>query len=368
MKFNFSHILFKYLIRNFISAFLAVFICFFFITSLLEGMELIRRASYGYVIPNGIIFKLTILKTISTISLFFPFMIFISTILFYLIINHKLELTVIRGFGVSNQKIAQCLSFVAIVIGILYIVIFDTISALSISQIKQIENTAFHKVENNEPGITITNSGLWFKDVSANNSYIIYAKSFSQTSNFLLYVRFFEFDENLNFKKSIHSTKAQIQDGKWIINNAIEIDSDGNRIVKDIIEIKTDLSLKNINRMTTDPKSISVWNISRYVNMLEKLGLSTLKYKIQLYTQLSSIIQILAFVLLATICCISYNIRNIKRYSFKIATALMLAFPIHFVNNVLIAFGNNAALPPTIATFFLPALSVVCFASYILYK
>lgn len=366
MKLSFSNILFKYLAKNFIFSFLIVFICFFFITSLLEGMEIVRRISYGYTANHTIIFKLIFLKTVSTISLFFPFVLFISAILFYLIINNKMELTSIRGFGVSNKKIAQGLGLLTLSIGIFYIAIFDTISALSVEKVKQIESIVFHKHDSGDSGITITNSGLWFRDVSESNSYIICAKSFSQSSNSLTHIRFFQFDSDMQFEKSIYSKEAKIVDeGQWVIEDSVIIDSEGNKTENDIVKIPTKLSLKNINRMTTDPRSIAFWNITQYVTMLEKVGLSTLRYRMQLYIQISSIIQMIAFVFLASIFCISYNNRDLKRYSCKVASAIIIAFPIHFTNNVLIAFGANETLSPVLATLFLPAILALFFMFYI---
>lgn len=368
MKLRFSDILYKYLARNFFFSFITVFICFFFIASLLESMEIIRRLSHGYNAPHTLVLKLITLKTVSTISSFFPFIIFVSTIVFYLIINNKQELTSIRGFGVPNRKIAQCLSIVTFLIGVFYISIFDTISAFSVEKVKKIESIVFQKYNQENAGITVTNSGLWFKDISENSSYIIYAKAFVQNSNSLRCVRFFQFGKNLDFQKSIHALKAQIKDGIWSIEGVIIIDSEGNKTEKSSIEIPTKLSLKNINRMTTDPKSVSLWNLTRYINMLENVGLSTLKYKMQLYIQTSSIIQMIVFVLLASIFCISYNSRDMRRYSLKVASAVILAFPIHFINNVLIAFGSNGTIHPISATLLLPITLLFFFGYYILKK
>lgn len=367
MKFNISHTLFRYLSKNFIRSFIIVFICLFFITSILEAIEVIRKLPHGDLPCSHVtLIQLISMQAIASIASFFPFVVFISAVVFFTIMNNKLELTTIRTMGISIAQIVKVLTFSTLILGVFYITVFDTISAFSIEEIKKIERKIFQNKDNDEK-ITVTNTGLWFKDIRENNmSFIIHAKSFGSSSNNLTNISFFEFDKNLNFKRSIYAKKATIVNKNWIIENSTSVDTSGVAIDSVKLQIPTNLSLQSINRMTTNPRSISFWKLSKYVSMLEKVGLSTIRYRMQWYIQISSIIQMIALIMLASIFCIAYNPRDTKIYALKVAIVLTIAFPIHFINNVFIAFGINETINIFVSTFVIPIFSIITLLIFIL--
>ncbi len=358
MQLNPSKILYKYLSKRFFLAFVIVFVCLFLITFLLEGMEIARKAAYNHTSFNLSLFELGAFKTLSTISSFFPFVVFISCILFFVLANNKLELTAIRGFGISVWQLSKCLGLTTIIIGVFYCAIFDTISALSVEKVREIERLVFHK-NRFDPNITVTNNGLWFKDLQDENYYIIHARSFNENSEALLNIRFFKFKEKSDLQCSIYGKKGIIKDGKWVLDNAKVVDVSGEVTFHQTLEIPTQLSLNSVNKMTTDPKTISLWSIPKYIDMLEKVGLSTLRYRMQQYVQCSSILQMLMLMMLATMFCVSYDHRNVKSYVINVVFVMFVAFPLHFFNNVLIAFGTSGKIPIFYSTFLFPSISLL---------
>lgn len=361
MNFGIFNILFRYVTKNFLLSFAIVFFCFFLVTSLLEIMEVVRRIPHGHSCFGGLIIELVVLKGITTISSFFSFTVFVSVVLFYIFINNRLELTAIRGFGLSPFQILKCLIFSTALLGAFYMGIIDGVSALSVEHVKKLERQVFHDEQKENSKITVTNTGLWFKDKNENNSYIIYAESFDKHSEAFLKVRFFKFDSSLNFLESIHAQKATINSRAWRIRNALIVDTNGVEKQQNDLTIRTKLSLRGVNKMTADPKSISIWNLAKYAKMLENVGLSTLRYRIQWCIQISNILQMISLVMLASLFCISYNHRNPKKYTIKVIGVTMMAFPIHFLNNILIALGTNETIPVFASTFALPCLFTVLF-------
>jgi lipopolysaccharide export LptBFGC system permease protein LptF len=328
---------------------------------MLEYMEITRRFSSNHItISYGIITKLTILNAIVTIAAFFPFTLFLGTILFFITIHGKMELTIIKCIGISACQLASCLLFSTVLMGAVYLTILDGLSVISVNKIKLIESN-ITKQKQLEEEMTVTNQGIWFRDALKTKSYIVYAKSFIELQKKLLNVKFFEFDNQNNLLKSIYSDTAEISENLWKLTNAKIIDITGIEKTKSVVEVPTTLSFKNINKMTMNPKSISFWSISKYVKVLDEVGLSSIKYKISWFARLSSIFQMIAFVLLTTVFCVNYNSRNTSRYTMKMATLLVMAFPIHFTNNVLVAFGENGSIPIWIAAFCIPSfITIAC--------
>lgn len=353
-----SSILFRYISWSFIKCFLIVVLCFLFITAMLESMEIVRRfANNQSIVSYKTIIELTVLNSIITVSSFFPFTAFLGTILFFTNMHSKLELTVIKVCGVSIKEIVKCLLFSVSLIGTVYITVFDGLSVYSINRIKSVESKLTKFNSKTDDGITVTNQGIWFKDASESKSFVIYAKSFYKNS--LLNVRFFEFNKNDDFVSSFYAESAYIEDKSWKLDNVKIIGVDGVETKQSKVIIPTLLSFGGISQMTTNPKGISFWSLSKYISTLEKVGLSSTKYRVHWYLKLSSIFQMMALVMLVSVFCMNYNPRNTKKYALRIAVLLTIAFPIHFTNNILIAFGENGDIPIFVAVFSVSFITII---------
>jgi lipopolysaccharide export system permease protein len=327
-------------------------------TAMLEYMEIVRRfSSYHIAVSHKIIIELTVFNAIATVASFFPFALFLGTILFFVTIHSKMELTAIRCIGVSTLQISRCLLLTTLLIGTVYITLFDGIASCSVQRIKTIE-AKLTKKDRIDEKMTVTNKGVWFRDVYYGKSYIIYAKSVLNQQHKLLNVRFFEFNENDGLQSSIYSDSATISSNVWELRNAKIIEIDGTEKVMPSVTKKTQLSFSNIDKMTTNPKSISFWSMGKYIAMLEKVGLSSIKYKINWYSRISAIIQMIALVLLAIVFCIDNQMGHRGRYPMKLAILLLFAFPMHLINNVMMALGENGSMPIWVAAFALPALII----------
>jgi LPS export ABC transporter permease LptG len=337
-------------------------------TAMLEYMEIVRRfATHHITVPYKFIIELTILNSAVTIASFFPFTAFLGTILFFTTTHGRMELMIIKCVGVSVRQLVRYLLCSALMMGGVYITILDQISAFSVNKINSIESKITKKTQIEEK-IAVTNKGVWFRDAWQTKSYIIYAKSFLNSQKKLLNVRFFEFDEQNNFKNSIYSDSAEISDTSWQLANAKIIGVDGSERTISLFKTPTNLSFGNIDKMTTNPKSISFWSMAKYVDMLEKVGLSSTKHKINWFARLSSLIQIIALILLASIFCVNYDVRNTKKYALKVAILIAIAFPIHFANNIMIALGENGRLTIWFAAFSVPIFTTLITYLHLLKK
>lgn len=273
--------------------------------------------------------------------------------------HSKLELTVIKVVGISTQNIFKSLFVAVSILGVLYISVFDGFSAFSINEIKKTDIKLKQETRGIDKNLTITNSGVWFRDVFESSFYIVSAKTFDSKKLSLFNVRIFEFGKNNELVRSIHTPNAVISKGYWNLGESSIVTSAGLETQESNLKLPTRLSFSNINKMVANPNSVSFWSVGKYISMLDKVGLSSIKYRIHWFSRLSSILQMFAFVMLATAFCINYNSRNTRSYIIKVAILISLAFPIHFFNNVMIAFGESEIIPIAFSAFFIPALTLL---------
>ena len=337
----------------------------FFIVAFIEGVEIMRRI----VELDGKILcflYVVLLKSTITISSFFPFIAFLAAIMCIVVLNNRLELIVMRCLGISVYQIAFILSTCAIFLGILYLTIFNYTTTYAVREIKILE-PKITTTQQNVDHYAVTKTGLWFKDTNNENDFIIHSRSLNEKKQTLHNANFFVFDKNMSFLYSIYSVDVKIENDYWIIKNAILITTDNRAKHIKSLYIPTSLSIAKINNMMLNPKSIYLWQISKYISILDKIGLSTTRYKIQLFSQIASVIQILAFIILATVLCVVKQPRCTNKYYMKVGIAIILAFPIHFVNSMLIAYGINESLSAFTSTIIFPS-SILLYLLYFMRK
>ncbi|MDR0695432.1 MAG: LptF/LptG family permease [Holosporales bacterium] len=350
-------ILSRYIKKVYMRCFCVVILCFFFIISILEIMEVIRKYfSNSINISHLVITELAVRHTVVSTFSFFPTVILLSTIMFFIIMHGKLELTVMKVSGITSLGIIRSLLAIVALLGVFYISVLDEFSASSVKKIAYLEMRLKQNSRGTDKSMTLTNKGIWFRDSYEGKSYIIYAKLFDLKVSALRNIGVFQFSKNHELQSTTYARTASIYGGKWHFLEARKIDMDGNKSFAPIEEIPTNLTLSDIQQMVANPNSISFWSIKKYASMLESVGLSSIKHVVTWFVRLSSILQMFAFVLLTTAFCQNYNPRNNKRYSLKIAVLIAASFPIYFFNNILIAYGESEQIPISIAAFVVPCL------------
>ncbi len=346
----------KYIIKNFIKSFIVVFLCFYVIISLLELMDAVRQYfSAGYSPSVTQIMKITLCRATVTICTCFSFAVLFATVIFFTTMHNHLELNIIKGSGASPYKILRMLFVAVSILSLSYISVFDTLSVYSY----RTQDISLAKPQSKGENLSVTSKGIWFRDICDNKSYIIYARNFDRITTSLNGIRVFEFDEKGNFVNTILAHSALIKDNVWYIQRCKIITRSGDTIKQDVHTLPTKLSYKTINKMVADPHSISFWKIMKLANLLEKVGLSSRSYQMHWFLRISTILQIFAFVAIAAAFLMRYNHRDRKPYVQKASALIACAFPLHFINNIILAYGENGAMPLSVSTFLVPIATLL---------
>ncbi|MDR1333210.1 MAG: LptF/LptG family permease [Holosporales bacterium] len=358
---RFTGILSRYIIKSFFKSFATVIVCFVFTIAILELMEVVRRCfSNSLHVPLMTLLKLTAHHTAISVFSFCPFTVFLASILFFTTMHWKLELTAMRTMGATTFDILKSLLIGAALLGAFYITVLDLISAHSINEVALLDTAIKAKFRQPQDNcLAVTNSGIWLRDVCDQKSYIINASSFDISQKTFSNFRLFEFNEHSELVQSVYSASAKILNGQWVLSKATIATASGQGETLDQMKIDTTVSVSKIDKMKANPAGISFWSMGKYIDALEHTGLSGAGYRIHWFVRLSSILQMFAFIILATAMCRNHNIRNSRRYAIKVAALVAVAFPIYFLNNVMVALGAHGRLPGQIATCIVPLFTML---------
>jgi lipopolysaccharide export system permease protein len=208
-----NNIIFNYLLKNFIKTFFLITLIFYvfgIILNLFEEIEFFKDLNVNIFTP----LILTSIYIPSMIIKILPFIIFISSMWFMINIRNNKDLLTLKIFGFSNFKIFFILAFASFVLGWVILLFANPItSAMS----KYYEKTKSGFSRDIDHLVTYNRNGLWIKENLQDSQRIISA---SKPDGFeLLDVQIFHLDKNSNLINKITSSKANIKNNTWILEN-----------------------------------------------------------------------------------------------------------------------------------------------------
>ena len=334
-----SYIINKYLGKEFIKIIFFVTMIFFslgFIMNLFEEINFFKDFDVGIYLP----IMLSFLFIPTLINNFFPFVILLSGIWFFLKIQKTDELTAVNVSGMSNLSIILIPSLISIILGIFFVTSVNPITSLLVKKYETIKGS-YEKDQ--EYLAAITENGIWIKEKNVKKNYII-RSAFLQNKS-LMDVTIYEFDQNNNFTKRIEATSADISSVKWSLNNVTIIDVSGTILSKNIENISyiSIYDIDKIKSLYSNLDTISFWKIENEIKLLEERGYSTKEMQVKLHRSFAFPFFLLSMVLLSSVFTLGTRYKdNNWGYVFITIISSVLIF---FFNDFSAALGKTEKLP-----------------------
>ena len=208
-----SHLINKYLSKEFIKIVTntsVIFFCLGFIMTLFEEINFFKDLDVNFNMP----IILSLLFSPSLLHNFFPFIILISGLWFFLKIKKNDELTAINVSGMSNISVIIIPGLLSVFLGIIFVTAFNPITSTLVKKYETIKGA--YELDT-EYLASITENGLWIKEKNLQKNNIIKASYFKGEN--LFDVSIYEFDKNNDFTRRIEAQSANISNLKWLLKN-----------------------------------------------------------------------------------------------------------------------------------------------------
>ncbi|MEI8295132.1 MAG: LptF/LptG family permease [Alphaproteobacteria bacterium] len=336
------------------------------VVSLFEATEYARRAGGRAHVGTSLILEMVFLRLPQHLELLLPFMVLLATILSFWRLHHSGEIAVARSSGVSIWQYASGLSFVIIILSVVDLVVLNPIAAAMTSRLKNLEAITFSGQENR---LAISETGLWLREAHQAKSQpsegqpsrqsIFHAKSANLKEDSFYDVSFYQFSEAGKYLETINAKKAILKDGYWELTNVNQWRDETVRELQ-TFKIPTELTIHKIQDGQLSPQSISFWQISDYIGILDKSGLSTTGYRLYWHAHLSKVGFMISMVLLGLAFSLRHPARSINLLS--IGSVLSLGLLIYFMRDVVYALGLADKIPVMLASW-TPAVVTALLAS-----
>ena len=178
-----------------------VFLCLIFVLNIIEEIKFFDDLNLSFLYP--VIFTLLNLPTI--LFEICPFIFLITTQMFFLELYNRDEIIIFKQYGVKNLDIIKFISFISLIVGILLVLGFYTLSS-NLKNNYLIFKNKF--TDDNKYLAVINESGLWIKDEVNDYVNIVHAKSIEK--NFLKDVSINQMDKDHSLVQSIFAEEIDL--------------------------------------------------------------------------------------------------------------------------------------------------------------
>lgn len=334
----------RYLISLFFKKLILISIIFLTLTIILTVFEEITffdEKSSSFYMP----FLLAALNSPTIILEILPFVMLITTQLFFLEIIKKKENELIKLNNLDNFYLIKLLSFCAFLFGIIVITIFYPFS----SKLKFI----YFEFKNiySEDGKYLkhfSENGLWIKDEIDNKIYIINGSE--KKDDLLMNVFISEFDNNFNLINNFSSKKVDISSNKWILEKPILFKDNKQIRLDENIKIKSHFDSEKISKSFRNLNSLNIIQLIKEKEENKMLGYSSEEIDLHILKIISLPIYFSIMVIISSI--IMLNIKKDKPYIFHILLGITLSVIIYYINNIFDIFGLTNKIPIYLSVFF----------------
>jgi lipopolysaccharide export system permease protein len=344
----------KYLVTKFFKFFfisVLIFLSLGIILNLFEEIEFFKNLNLSFTIP--IILSLSYVPTL--ILELLPFIVFLSSIYYFLHLRSSKDLLSIKVFGYSNIKIILILSFFSFFLGLLFLFAINPITSLLV---KYYETEKAQYARDIDHLISVNKNGVWIKEIDENGYKIINAEKLNNES--LEKISIYIFSNNKLLKR-IESESAQITSSPWLMKNVhvYEILENKNVFFENY-KFKSSNTTDKINSLYKNLNTISFLDLILNYSQLNKKGYSKKLLDEKLNKFASLPVFLFLMVVLASIFTIG-SLKN-KQNFYYILISILICVIIYYFKDLSIALGKTESISLVLSVW-MPVLLISLFCS-----
>ena len=344
----------KYLILKFSKIFfntLLVFLSLGIILNLFEEIEFFKNLNLSFTLP--IVLSLSYVPTL--VEELLPFIIFLSSMIFFLSLKSSKDLLSIKVFGYSNIKIVLILSFFSFLLGLFFLFAINPITS---ALVKYYETEKAQYAKDVDHLVSVNKNGVWIKENDNLGFKIITAEKL--VNNNLKNVSIYIFVET-KLTKRIESKSALITNKMWQMKNVYvyNILEDRTDIFENY-EFKSNNTSDKINSLFRNLNTVSFLELILNYSKLNEKGYSEklLNEKINKFSSLP------LFLFLMVILAAIFTIGTLKSKQnfYYVLISILTCVIIFYFKDLSIALGQTEKISLTLSVW-MPIIIISLFCS-----
>ena len=334
----------KYIALNFFKYFVGVLVAICFVIFIFDFLELTRLTS-GKGVGVSTIILMSLQRVVIYLQRLLGIVILIASVLTFSNFAKSSEIVIFRSIGLPSWQFIAPAAAMALILGLLYVGIFNPITSRITSSYKKMES---QYIKNNSSNMSLSKTGLWIMQVDKTyTTSVLHAKRVSPATQEVFEVTFYLLNESGDFSGRIDSESALLREGYWEIKNAYVSDEKKLSAFQESYILPTSITFDRIQDSLIPPESLSFWQLQSFINIAENSGLSVVRHKVYFQKLLMIPLFFISMVFLGAVFSLS-PARFIKNYK-KYGLVMLTGFAMFFLGDVFSALAMSGSIPISLA-------------------
>ena len=337
-------ILSRYFMKNFFLWFTIFLFGILCLVILVDFSEQMRKAASRPDISTLQIVEMVFLKLPFLAQQLTPFIVLFSSIFVFWKLNRSNEIVVARASGISVWQVIFPVAAAAVLIGVIDLVVINPVTATMMEKYMRVNAELFH---GSKGGFTLSETGIWIRHMNPNGPIVIKIDSINDKDKSLQKIMILDYDIDNNYRGRIDADKGQFVKNGIELTNAVFMPL--NQPIRNKVKAVylTNLTKKDFFDTNIPPEALSFWEIPSYVKLVERAGLSSVKYQLYWQSLVASLVWLAAMVVLAATCSLRYIRSN--NTAVLIGIGISLGFVLYFLRDIANAMGIAGTLSTVFA-------------------
>lgn len=360
---RFSATLGRYLGRHFLLSFLAVFLLLSTVAFVVDFVELLRRSASKANVTFGLVLDMSLLKLPFLASHMVVFSVLFGAMIAFFRLSRSREILVVRAAGLSAWQFLAPILALAFLVGVVKVAVLNPIAAATLSKFEQIESKY---LRGRSSVMAVSASGVWLRQADLQGQSVVHARQVSSRDMEMYDFIIFLYDLQGRFTGRIDAAKARLENGYWHLYDAWLTGPDRPASHEREYTVRTELTVAKIQESFAAPESVAVWDLPRFIRVLERAGFSAVRHRIYFNTLIADPVLMCAMVLFAATFSLGHNPRR-GGSTLVAAGALATVVVLYFLSDVVRALGTSANIPVVLAAWTPAGASTLIGMSMLLY-
>ena len=344
-----KHLIF-YIGRRYLFHFFVTSLVILTVLAVFDVIEIFRRASGKAEVTAWLVVVMSAYKLPLLYQQILPLIILFSSLLCFFKFSKYSELVVARSAGVSVWQILMAPMMISLVLGGLFIMVFNPLATSLYQQFEQLEARLLQLKKST---IDISKTGIWLRDHNQNNRLVINAQNFDVSNNQLQEVVVFIFDKQDGFWASMEGERLEWKNNQWVMpDGRLNMPGQMTQTIKDY-KIGSAMNYQSLEKNFASEESMSFWDLPAYISLLSKAGVSPSQYLLKFHSLLATPVMLIAMTLTAAV----FGLKSTRTQKIYIVfvKGLAIGFLLFLGMQILNAIGLSGYMPVSVAGW-LPAL------------
>jgi lipopolysaccharide export system permease protein len=206
--------------------------------------------------------------------------------------------------------------------------------------------------------LNISQNGLWLRQMNADGPAILNAQKVSEQGASLEGVQIIALDGRDRFQGLVRAQSARLMPGHWKLTGGEARWLGRENAPEKIERFATQLTRSQIEDSFASPKTMSFWELRRFIELAGQAGFGAAPHRLHFYTMVARPFLLCAMILLAAT--FALRVQRGRGLGFLVVGAVASGFLLYFAGSLTRALGISGIVPITLAAW-APAATATLF-------